>query len=93
MELYGEYDVVVVGGGTSSESPYYQVDVSCSNGVWTAVCDKLGLVTEADKYEDLIDRAWDIAEELYVENGLGSDTDALRLSFIHAQDSRYRMVK
>ncbi|HBK82405.1 MAG TPA: hypothetical protein DDZ41_02225 [Flavobacterium sp.] len=33
------------------------VNVSVLNGIWTAECDELGLVTEADSYEELTQRA------------------------------------
>lgn len=48
------------------------VNVSVSEGIWTAECDELGLVTEAENYEELMQRALDIAPELaelnHVEN-------------------------
>ena len=40
------------------------VNVSVLNGIWTAECDELGLVTEADSYEELTQRALEIAPEL-----------------------------
>jgi predicted DNA-binding ribbon-helix-helix protein len=61
-------------------SPFI-VSVSVCDGVWTAECDALGLVTEADSYEALTQRAWEIAPELAALNAVG----AVRLRFIHEQ--------
>lgn len=40
------------------------VNVSVCEGIWTAECDALGLVTEAQNYEELTHRALEIAPEL-----------------------------
>ncbi|EKK5564431.1 DUF1902 domain-containing protein [Enterobacter hormaechei] len=48
---------------------------------WVAQCDAPGLVTEARTYEELTDRVCEIAPELYVMNGLGSNPAHLSLSF------------
>ena len=40
------------------------VNVSVCEGIWTAECDELGLVTEAQNYEELTHRALEIAPEL-----------------------------
>ena len=42
----------------------FVIDVSVCNGVWTAECDDLGLVTEAASYDELTERAGAIAPEL-----------------------------
>lgn len=57
------------------------VEVTHQDGIWTAECDALGLVTEASDYDALIERARTIAPELAALNGLALDPDALRLSF------------
>lgn len=41
------------------------------DNVWVAECDALGLVTEAPTYEELTERVWQIAPELYEMNGFG----------------------
>ena len=46
------------------------VNVSVSEGIWTAECDELGLVTEAENYEMLMQRALEIAPELAELNGV-----------------------
>ena len=40
------------------------VNVSVCEGIWTAECNALGLVTEAQSYEELTRRALEIAPEL-----------------------------
>jgi len=52
--------------------------------MWVAVCDGLCLVTEADSFEALVARVWEIAPEMAQENGLSIAPDALRLRFIYA---------
>ena len=56
------------------------VNVSVYDGIWTAECDALGLVTEADSYEQLIKRALEIAPELAELNAI---PDAIKLQFIY----------
>ncbi|MDD2722564.1 MAG: DUF1902 domain-containing protein [Methylovulum sp.] len=63
----------------------FVVDVSVLDGIWMAECDSLGLVTEAEGYDDLIARVWQIAPELTELNNLGVDADNLRLRFSHEQ--------
>jgi hypothetical protein len=57
------------------------VDVIQTDGVWTAVCDELGLVTEADDLETLEERVWELAPELAELNGLDIDAGDLRIHF------------
>lgn len=64
-------------------NPPFIVRVSVHNGLWTAECDALGLVTEADNYETLVERAWEIAPELAELNAVGVDAEKLRLRFSH----------
>jgi len=63
----------------------FEVDVSVLDGIWTAECDPLGLVTEAECYDDLIARVWEIAPELVELNNLGVDAENLCLRFSHEQ--------
>lgn len=73
-------------------NPAFQVYVTHDNEAWIAECDALGLVTEANSYEELTERVWEIAAELYVLNGLGNDPDGMRISFIQEQSSDERMA-
>jgi hypothetical protein len=63
----------------------FEVGVSVLDGIWTAECDQLGLVTEAECYDDLIARVWQIAPELAELNHLSVDAEHLRLRFSHEQ--------
>ena len=67
------------------------MDVSETDGILTAVCDELGLDTEADDLETLKDRVWEIASELAELNGLDIGGDDLRIHFqgIAAGDPRH----
>lgn len=51
----------------------FVIDVSVCDGVWTAECDTLGLVTEAASYDELIKRAGAIAPELADLNNVDSN--------------------
>jgi len=53
--------------------------------MWVAVCDGLHVVTEAETYEGLVHRVWEIAPEMAQENGLNVAPDELRLRFIHVE--------
>lgn len=64
---------------------FFDVSVSVHNGIWTAVCDALGLVTEADSYEALTERAWEIVPELSELNDIGVDASSIRLRFTQEQ--------
>ena len=39
----------------------FVIDLSVCDGIWTAKCDELGLVTEAASYDELTERAGAIA--------------------------------
>ncbi len=54
------------------------VNVSVFEGIWTAECDALGLVTEAQNYEELTQRALEIASELAELNNV----ENFRLRFV-----------
>jgi hypothetical protein len=58
--------------------------------MWVAVCDGLHLVTEAETFEALVARVWEIAPEMAQENGLHIAPETLRLRFCyvdHAPDA------
>lgn len=61
------------------------IDVSVCDGIWTAECDVLGLVTEASSYDELIERTVAIVPELAELNNVGVDADSMRLRFSHEQ--------
>lgn len=61
------------------------------SGMWVAVCDEIGLVTESETYEGLTERVWEIAPEIAVENGIDVSTDAMRISFHQDQTARDRI--
>ncbi|EAQ6362744.1 hypothetical protein DOH76_12200 [Salmonella enterica subsp. enterica serovar Oranienburg] len=60
--------------------------------VWVAECDALGLVTEANTYEDLTKRVWEIAPELYELNGFGGNPARIHLLFTQEQSWSDRMA-
>ncbi len=60
------------------------IKVSVHEGIWTAECDALGLVTEAESYEQLIERAWEVAPELIELNAIDVAGD-IRLQFTHTK--------
>lgn len=64
-------------------NPAFIVNVSVAEGIWTAECDALGLVTEADSYDELTERAWSIAPELAELNAVDVSADSIRLLFCH----------
>ncbi|MBD2816577.1 DUF1902 domain-containing protein [Xenorhabdus sp. Flor] len=60
--------------------------------MWIAECDELGLVTESKTYDELIEKVWEIAPELYEINGLGDQSEVIRLKFVQEQSSDSRLV-
>lgn len=73
-------------------SPPHKVDVYNESGIWTAVCDDLGLVTEAESFDLLTERVWEIAEDLIQENGVASDIGDVRLSFVLSPEHEDRVA-
>jgi hypothetical protein len=55
------------------------------DGMWIAVCDEIGVVTEAETYESLTWRVWEIAPELAVANGFNVTEETMRLNFQHTE--------
>ncbi|GKW21883.1 hypothetical protein PEC302107_36120 [Pectobacterium araliae] len=71
----------------------YTVNVIHDENVWVGVCDDLGLVTEAETYEALTERVWEIAPELCELNGLCREkSDRIRLAFTHEQSNDERIA-
>lgn len=61
-------------------------------GMWVAVCDEIGLVTESETYEGLTERVWEIAPEIAVENGINVSTETIRINAILKQAGIKRNV-
>ncbi|MBK7001582.1 MAG: DUF1902 domain-containing protein [Rhodoferax sp.] len=61
------------------------VTFEAESGMWVAVCDEIGLVTEESTFEALMARAWTIAPELAEFNCPGVDPDNMHLLFEHEQ--------
>jgi len=61
----------------------FVVHVGKEDGVWIAVCDPLGLVTDADSFDELTSRVLEIAPELSELNGFDVIPEYLRLKFEH----------
>lgn len=70
----------------------FTVNVVHADGMWIAECDELGLVTEAETFDALTERAWQIAPELAVENGLDLDAGNMHLLFQHEQSAPERLA-
>lgn len=63
------------------------VEVTHGDGMFTAECDALHLVTEADTFEALTERVWELAPDMIEANELGIDPDSLRLNFKFVQSA------
>ena len=55
------------------------------DGMYTAECEALHLVTEAESFERLTHRVWEIAPDMIEANGLDISAESLRLNFEFAQ--------
>ncbi|MDR2154977.1 MAG: DUF1902 domain-containing protein [Burkholderiaceae bacterium] len=53
--------------------------------VWVAECDALHLVTEAETYEGLVNRVWEVMPDLVEVNGLSLAPTDVRLRFSHVE--------
>jgi hypothetical protein len=65
----------------------YKVDVTQGDGMYTAECDALHLVTEAETFEALTARVWELVPDMIAANGLNIDVNSLRLQFNFTQSS------
>ena len=59
----------------------FVVNVATAEGIWFARCQALGLVAEADSYDELIERVWQILPALAAANE--HNPDDIRLHFSH----------
>lgn len=74
-------------------NPAHIVQVSHIDGVWIAECDDLGLVTEADDYEEMVENCWSLVPDLVELNDIGVESDSVRLKFSHVEEVPMQMVK
>lgn len=65
----------------------YMVEVTQGEGMFTAECDALHLVTEDSTFEALTARVWELASDMIAANGLDVDVDSLRLHFNFEQSA------
>ena len=72
----------------------FSVDITydAESGYWTAVCEALGIVTEAENYEALTARVWTVAPEMYELCGYGAANDNFCLTFRQTQEARLHEV-
>lgn len=74
--------------------PVLLVHIMYSDGLYTAVCDDLHLVTEAETIDELRDIVWDLAADMIEANNLDIDPRSLRLIFEISQSAEeYRKTK
>lgn len=71
----------------------FVVNVIRDEEMWIAECDELGLVTEAESYEALTARAWEIAPELAELNGVPVGPEGLSLLFQHYESFPARAAR
>ena len=62
------------------------------SGMWIAICDKIGLATEAETYEKLTERVWEIAPEIARENGIDVRVETMCLIFQQNQTASDRIL-
>lgn len=75
-------------------NPALPVHITYSDGIYTAECDDLHLVTEAETIDELQEVVWDLAPDMIEANNLNINPDDLRLSFEISQSAEeYRKTK
>lgn len=73
--------------------PALIVNVTHGEGMFTAECDALHLVTEAATFEELTAKVWELAPEMIEANDLDIPEDSLRLQFEYAESfSQHRIA-
>ena len=68
------------------------VEVTHGEGMFTAECEALHLVTEADTFEALTERVWKLAPDMIDANELGIDPASLRLNFKFVQSAHDHLL-
>ena len=69
----------------ATQTMSFTVHVSEEDGIWTAVSDELGLVTEAEDFASLTRRAWEILPDLLALNGYEVPPGGVQLRFEHIE--------
>lgn len=73
---------------TKHANHFAVVEVTFGDGMYTAECEDLHLVTEAPTFEALTERVWELVPEMIEANHLALDADRMRLHFEFEQDRR-----
>lgn len=73
-------------------NPPLTVEVTFSDGYYTAECDALNLVTEAKTLDELTERTWLLVPDLIELNDLPMDADSVRLRFDLVQSAQQRIA-
>lgn len=68
------------------------VTVTHSEGVYTAECDALHLVTEAKTFETLTARVWELAPDMIEANDLSIDPKFLLFNFEFIQSADEQLL-
>ena len=55
------------------------------DGIWVAVCDEIGLTSEAESYDELVFRASVVIPELIADNGLSVSSEGCAIEFVQKQ--------
>ncbi|MFM2397507.1 MAG: hypothetical protein RLZZ144_757 [Pseudomonadota bacterium] len=68
----------------------FDVIITHGEGVYTAECEDLHLVTEAKTFEELTARVWEVAPDVIEANGLDIDprTMHFKFNFIQSADDQ-----
>ncbi|MDO8351484.1 MAG: DUF1902 domain-containing protein [Gallionella sp.] len=63
------------------------VTITHDEGMWVAACDALFLATEAETFEALTARVWELAPDMIEANDLSLDPKSLRFDFQYTQSA------
>lgn len=69
-------------------APPFVVEVTFDDGIYTACCDEIGLVTEEKTYEALTERVWAVVPDLIETES--NDTGNIRIRFQQTQSTDQR---
>ena len=68
------------------------VKVERDAALWVASCDALHLVTEADSYDALRHRVWEVAPELAELNGVKVEPKTMKLQFVMVESAQEHLM-
>jgi hypothetical protein len=68
------------------------VDITYGDGIFTAQCETLHLITKADTFESLLESVWGLAPDMIETTKLGMNPDTLNLNFKFAQSAQDRRL-